>query len=267
MIRRDSLKFNLAFVSFNAYASFMPRKTSKPSPTRSARQQTDSASRPPQPSLNRELTPSLNRELKPSLNRELKPSLNRELKPSLNRELKPGDAIRRARSAGKSVGIAVSRAARPMLLPDELAALLADALDAHANGHRVELVVHAKAKSKAGGAHSHYLILDRDPNEELTTQQAAEALKVSRPTIIKAIEDGRLAARKIGKHRRVRVYDFNAFARAEHAALVAHARESDRMEQELGLYDIPLPKSITEWKRMAGRTKSGAKPSARRGKR
>ena len=259
MIRRDSLKFNLAFVSFNAYASFMPRKTSKPSPTRSARQQTDSASRPPQPSLNRELTPSLNR--------ELKPSLKRELKPSLNRELKPGDAIRRARSAGKSVGIAVSRAARPMLLPDELAALLADALDAHANGHRVELVVHAKAKSKAGGAHSHYLILDRDPNEELTTQQAAEALKVSRPTIIKAIEDGRLAARKIGKHRRVRVYDFNAFARAEHAALVAHARESDRMEQELGLYDIPLPKSITEWKRMAGRTKSGAKPSARRGKR
>lgn len=233
----------------------MPRKTSKPSPTRSARQQTDSASLPPQPSLNR----------------ELKPSLKRELKPSLNRELKPGDAIRRARSAGKSVGIAVSRAARPVLLPDELAALLADALDAHANGHRVELVIHAKAKAeakaRAGGAHSHYLILDRDPNEELTTQQAADALKVSRPTIIKAIEDGRLAARKIGKHRRVRVYDFNAFARAEHAALVAHARESDRMEQELGLYDIPLPKSITEWKRMAGRTKSGAKPSARRGKR
>ena len=247
MIRRDSLTFNLAFVSFAAYASFMPRKTSKPSPTRSARQQTDSASRPPQPSL------------------------NRELKPSLKRELKPGDAIRRARSAGKSVGIAVSRAARPVLLPDELAALLADALDAHANGHRVELVIHAKAKAeakaRAGGAHSHYLILDRDPNEELTTQQAADALKVSRPTIIKAIEDGRLAARKIGKHRRVRVYDFNAFARAEHAALVAHARESDRMEQELGLYDIPLPKSITEWKRMAGRTKSGAKPSARRGKR
>jgi excisionase family DNA binding protein len=189
----------------------------------------------------------------------------------LKRELKPGDAIRRARSAGKSVGIAVSRAARPMLLPDELAALLADALDAHANGHRVELVVHAKtkaeAKAGAGGAHSHYLILDRDPNEELTTQQAAEALKVSRPTIIQAIEDGRLAARKVGKHRRVRVYDFNAFARAEHATRVAHARESDRMEQELGLYDIPLPESITEWKRTAGRIKSVAKASARRGKR
>gem|GEM_PF-3890354 len=170
-----------------------------------------------------------------------------------------------------------------MLLPDELAALLADALDAHANGHRVELVVHAKAKAEAeaktkaeakaeakagaGGAHSHYLILDRDPNEELTTQQAAEALKVSRPTIIQAIEDGRLAARKVGKHRRVRVYDFNAFARAEHATRVAHARESDRMEQELGLYDIPLPESITEWKRTAGRIKSVAKASARRGKR
>ncbi len=212
-----------------------PHTTGKPPTTRAARQQAESASNPPTPS-------------------------------------QPGDAIRRARSAGKSVVIAVPRAARPLPVPDELAALLADALDAHANGHRVELVVHANAHSApTAGAHSHYLILDRDPNEELTTQQAAEALKVSRPTIIKAIEDGRLAARKVGKHRRVRVYDFNAYARAEHAARVAHARESDRMEQSLGLYDISLPKSISEWKSMsgrtAGRTKSRAKAQAHRGKR
>ena len=207
----------------------MPRKSQTPRAKRAARQQVESASPPPRPP-------------------------------------QPGDAIRRARSAGKSVGITVPRSTRPLPVPDELAALLADALDAHANGHRVELVVHANA-----GAHSHYLILDRAPNDELTTQQAAEALRVSRPTIIKAIEDGRLAARKVGKHRRVRVYDFNAYARAEHAARVAHARESDRMEQELGLYDVPLPKSIAEWKRMAGRTagrpKSHAKAQALRDKR
>jgi len=205
-----------------------PRTTGKPPTTRAARQQAESASNPPTPS-------------------------------------QPGDAIRRARSAGRSVGIAVPRAARPLPVPDELAALLADALDAHANGHRVELVVHANAHSApTAGAHSHYLILDRDPNEELTTQQAAEALKVSRPTIIKAIEDGRLAARKVGKHRRVRVYDFNAYARAEHAARVAHARESTRLEQEWGLHDSTDPISMAEWKRISGRVGSPKFQAARR---
>lgn len=178
----------------------------------------------------------------------------------------PGDAIRRARSAGKVVGINLPRAPKPLPLPDALAGLLADALDAYANGHRVELVVHTEASAAADGAPCHYLILDRDPNDELTTQQAAAALRVSRPTIIKAIEEGRLAARKIGKHRRVRIYDFNAYARSEHAARVAHAIESDQLEQDEGLYEIPLPRSMDDWKRGAGRTtgvrdKSGGKHS------
>jgi excisionase family DNA binding protein len=98
-----------------------------------------------------------------------------------------------------------------------------------------------------------YLILDRDPNDELTTQEAAEALRVSRPTIIKAIEEGRLAGRKVGKHRRIRVYDFNAFAQAEHRVRGEYAQESDRREQAMGLYELPLPKSMNDWKRIVGR--------------
>lgn len=173
------------------------------------------------------------------------------------RPARPSEQIRRARASGKSVGIALPRARSPLALPDELADLLADALDAHALGHRVGLVVQAHSAERPNP----YLILDKDPNDELTTQQAAAALRVSRPTIIKAIDEGRLAARKVGKHRRVRVYDFNAYARAEHAARVAHAMESDRIEQELGLYELTLPSSREEWNSLV------ATPPAGHGKR
>lgn len=174
--------------------------------------------------------------------------------------VRASEPIRRARAAGKSVGITIPRARSPLPLPDAVADLLADALDAHARGHRVELVVHTHADE----APIPYLILDRDPNDELTTQEAAAALRVSRPTIIKAIDEGRLPARKVGKHRRVRIYDFNAYAQAEHAARVAHAMESTRLEQEWGLHNSTDPISLAEWKRISGRVGS---PQFRSGQR
>lgn len=38
---------------------------------------------------------------------------------------------------------------------------------------------------------------------ELTTQEAAAMLNVSRPFVIKLIEDGKLECRKVGRHRRI----------------------------------------------------------------
>lgn len=40
-------------------------------------------------------------------------------------------------------------------------------------------------------------------DHELTTQQAAAMLNVSRPFVIKLIEDGKLQCRKVGRHRRI----------------------------------------------------------------
>ena len=160
-----------------------------------------------------------------------------------------GDEIRRARKSGRAITVTIARSTRTIPLPDQIAALVADALDAYASGHSVKLVIHSDVASPSNP----YLILDRDPNDELTTQEAAEALRVSRPTIIKALEEGRLAGRKVGKHRRIRVYDFNAFAQAEHRVRGEVASALSQQSQEFGEYETLTPMTPQDWKRIASR--------------
>lgn len=70
---------------------------------------------------------------------------------------------------------------------------------------------------------------------ELTTQEAAGMLSVSRPHLVKLLEEGALPFHKAGKHRRVRLADLMEFkAQREQAsedAMVALAKQA----QELGM--------------------------------
>ncbi len=102
---------------------------------------------------------------------------------------------------------------QPIELPAGAVVLLMDILEAMAAGRGITLI---------------------PENAELTTVQAADVLNVSRPFLIKLLEEKALPCRKVGAHRRIRMEDVMAYkARidAEREAildqLVAEAQEND----------------------------------------
>lgn len=69
---------------------------------------------------------------------------------------------------------------------------------------------------------------------ELTTQQAADILMVSRPYLVKLLDEKKIEHRKVGSHRRIRYNDLLKFKEQEERArkavldeLVAEAQELD----------------------------------------
>lgn len=76
--------------------------------------------------------------------------------------------------------------------------------------------------------------------KEVTTQQAADLLNVSRQYLVRLLDEGRIPFRKTGKHRRLRVEDVLAFKEKRDKDRRAGLRELSRMTQELGRYDAEL---------------------------
>jgi excisionase family DNA binding protein len=70
---------------------------------------------------------------------------------------------------------------------------------------------------------------------ELTTQEAADLLGVSRPFLVKLLEDGKLPFHRTGKHRRVRFADVMAYKSARDEASEAAMTELAREAQALGM--------------------------------
>lgn len=103
----------------------------------------------------------------------------------------------------------------PIELPAGAVALLMDILEAMAAGRGVTIL---------------------PESAELTTVEAAEVLNVSRPFLIKLLEDKIIPHRKVGRHRRVRMEDVMGYKDAidkEREAVLDHlAREAQ--EQDMG---------------------------------
>jgi len=72
---------------------------------------------------------------------------------------------------------------------------------------------------------------------EVSTQQAATVLNVSRPTVVKLIDDGVLPSRKVGSHRRITLADLLAYRDDMVARRRAVLDQMSCDAEELGLYD------------------------------
>ncbi|GAB89903.1 helix-turn-helix domain-containing protein [Gordonia rhizosphera] len=70
---------------------------------------------------------------------------------------------------------------------------------------------------------------------ELTTQQAAELLNVSRPFLIGLLDGGEIEYRKVGKHRRIKAQSLMAYMARDDQERREAADELTRLNQEMGL--------------------------------
>jgi excisionase family DNA binding protein len=106
-------------------------------------------------------------------------------------------------------------AADALVIPRPIAILFVQILGALAQGKGVQ-------------------ILPKDM--ELTTQQAADLLNVSRPYLIGLLESGKIGFRKVGKHRRITFEAVMEYRRRDDAERRAAADELAGLTEELGLY-------------------------------
>lgn len=73
---------------------------------------------------------------------------------------------------------------------------------------------------------------------EVTTVEAAEILNVSRPYVIKLLEEGAMPYRKVGRHRRIHLRDLLAYKQESDRRSDEAMNELVALSQELGLYDL-----------------------------
>lgn len=102
-----------------------------------------------------------------------------------------------------------------LVIPRPTAVLFAQILDALADGKGVQIV----------------------PKQiELTTQQAAGLLNVSRPYLITLLESGQIPFRKVGRHRRITIEALMEYKRRDDADRRSAGEDLTSFSEELDLY-------------------------------
>jgi excisionase family DNA binding protein len=126
-------------------------------------------------------------------------------------------ALEGSEALGTALHVQISAAGQEVTtldLPPVVARLLMDILKETAAGHAVSLV---------------------PVESEITTQQAAAILNVSRPYLVGMIDKGQLAARMVGNQRRLPLRDVLAYKADNRAKRRAVLAELAAHDQKLGL--------------------------------
>ena len=103
----------------------------------------------------------------------------------------------------------------PLVIPRPTAIMFAQILDLLAQGRGVQII----------------------PKEvELSTQQAASLLNVSRPYLISLLESGKIPFRKVGRHRRITFEDLMDYKRGDDQERRTAADDLAALSEDLDLY-------------------------------
>lgn len=117
--------------------------------------------------------------------------------------------------SAEGVDVAVEGSDEVIRLPQDVAGLLRDILAKTAAGQSVGVI---------------------PTSAELTTQQAADLLNVSRPHVTKLMDDGVLKGHKVGTHRRLYASDVQSYKHQRDIKQRAAADELTALTDQLELY-------------------------------
>jgi excisionase family DNA binding protein len=87
-------------------------------------------------------------------------------------------------------------------------------------------------KNLSEGKHSEIL----SENQYLTTQQAADYMDVSRPFVVRLLEDGKLPYKKVGRHRRVLFSELKNYEAKQQQITLENLKKLTEESQLLNLY-------------------------------
>ncbi len=107
------------------------------------------------------------------------------------------------------------RKGEPVEVPASVVRVLAEVLDHARRGEAVRGVV---------------------DHEEISTQQAADLLNVSRPYLVGLVDRGEIPSRKVGSRRRLKVSDVLLYREVDHARRLDAVKALAAEAQELGTY-------------------------------
>lgn len=144
----------------------------------------------------------------------LTPTLPTEMDATLARETSRLLAPRMCSKAPLSFRVGEAAKEETLQLPAPAVKMLVRILEEMARGNAVTLIpVHA----------------------ELTTQEAADMLNISRPSVIQLLDEGKIEYRKVGTHRRIRFDALMAYKRQTDAERRAALAELAAYDQEIGI--------------------------------